>query len=87
MIASRIRLGLLVAVGNTIVALLYAQVGTELFAVAENHTGPFSHLIDTIQTVIPPLIGVFYLFAAAIIIVGAIQYERSRTTRTRRQLR
>lgn len=84
MIAARMRWAGLAAVANTMLALLYATVGVELFAVVDQHPGPFGASVDMMQTLIPPLIGLIYLFVAIVIITGPVQYERSRASVRRR---
>jgi hypothetical protein len=82
-IATRLRFAALVGIGNTILALLYATAGTELFALVDEHPGTYTHVVDTIQTLVPPLIGLLYLFVVVVILVGPFQYERARSVRRR----
>lgn len=83
-IAARIKWAALAGVANTMLAVVYATVMPDLFAMVEQHPGPFSHIVDTIQTLVPPLIGLIYLFVAIVILAGPFQYERSRTSIRRR---
>lgn len=84
-VAARMKWAALAGVANTLLALLYATVGVELFAVVDNHPGPFGSSIDMIQTLVPPLIGLIYLFVAIVILAGPFQYERARTQLRRRR--
>lgn len=83
-IADRIKWCALSATANTMLAVLYATAGTELFALVNAHPGPFTPNVEMLQTVIPPLIGAIYLFVAIVLIAGPFQYERRRTEVLRR---
>ena len=83
-IAARIKWSAMSAIAVTMLAIVYATAGTRLFAIVENHPGPFTPTVDMLQTVIPPLIGALYLFIAIVMIAGPFQYERRRTEIMRR---
>jgi hypothetical protein len=65
-------------------AVIYATAGTQLFAIVEQHPGPFGGSVDMLQTLVPPLIGALYLFIAIVALAGPFQYERRRTETLRR---
>jgi uncharacterized membrane protein len=86
MIAARIKWAALAGVANTMLALVYATVMPDLYALVEAHPGPFTPTVEMIETLVPPLIGLLYLVIAIVILAGPFQYERSRT-QIRRRLR
>jgi uncharacterized membrane protein len=71
----------LAGVANTMLAVIYATAGQEVFDLVDKHPGAFGSSVDMIQTLVPPLIGLIYLFVAIVIISGPFQYERARTQR------
>lgn len=83
-IADRIKWVALSAVANTMLAVLYATAGVQLFAIVEEHPGPFTPPVSMLETMVPILIGAIYLFLAIVMIAGPFQYERRRTELTRR---
>lgn len=83
-VAARIKWCAGSAIALTMLTVLYATAGVELFAIVEQHPGPFTPSVDMLQTVVPPLIGALYLFLAIVAIAGPFQYERRRTEVLRR---
>ena len=81
MIAARMKWAGLAGVANTMLGVIYATAGQEVFTLVEQHPGPFGASVDMIQTLVPPLVGLIYLFVAIVVISGPFQYERARTQR------
>lgn len=85
MIAARMKYAAIVAVSATILALVYATAGVELIDIALASEGPFGSSVSMMETLVPIIIALMYLFAVAIVVVGPVQEERARSRRRPRR--
>lgn len=61
--------------------IVYAQAGVPLINMAQRRGGPFTTVVDSLETVMPLLIGALLLFVPLWFVISGAQQERARDER------
>jgi hypothetical protein len=61
--------------------IVYAQAGVPLINMAQRRGGPFTTVVDSLETMMPLLIGALLLFVPIWFIISGAQQERARDRR------
>jgi hypothetical protein len=64
--------------------IVFAQAGMPIINMAQDSGGPFTPVVDNLETVVPLLIGALFLFVPVWFIVSGARRERARNQQNRR---